>query len=176
MKDQAAFGLVLEAALEHGKPADLCLAAAVCQPLLTPCPLFNVYRISKALAAIAQRRTSALSRRCDLWCPEVELKSDAVRPINWRSHSNPSYRSRIVLKGDLRCSILEALRHDGAGQANSEAALAHLSGATRAAVRKALAALVLEGEVILIKRPGNLRDKAVALRQVAESFLQHSIG
>lgn len=165
--DQATLGLLLECALVHNAAPDLRLAAAACRALTTPQPLFDVHRSAAALAAIAHRTAIPLSRRWGLWCPEVELKSDAVRPVDWLLHWNPSYRSRIIRKGDLRCSILEALRHDVAGQANSEAAVAHLSGATRAAVRKALAALVLEGEVVVTKRPGNLRDKSVTLRRVA---------
>ena len=80
---------------------------------------------------------------------------------------NPTLRDRALRKGDLRTSIMESLLHERAGRADSAAQLARLSGATRAAVRKALARLVAEGEVVLEPRPGNQRDVQVRLRRAA---------
>jgi len=110
-----------------------------------------------------------LSRKWGVWAPEAELKRDAIRPVEWLLAENPGYRERIVRKGDLRCSILEVLRRDvpKGGRVRSESELARLSGATRTAVRKALAALVQEGEVRVAKEAGNERDRVVVLRHAA---------
>jgi hypothetical protein len=162
-RDQAALGLIVDAAVEQGAPADLRIVSNACRKLQAPQPLFDIHRTVPGLESLAQQTASALSRRWGLWTPPVELKPDAIRPVNWLLAQNPSYHSRIVRKGDLRSSILEALRQDANGKAKSEAAVAQLSGATRAAVRNALAALIQEGEIAISKQPGNRRDNTVTL-------------
>lgn len=165
--DQAALGLLLESAVEHKAAADLRVAFEICNTVSVQKPLFNVYQGHASLESLAERTASPLSRRWGLWATEVQLKADAVRPVAWLLTQNPEYQSRVIRKGDLRCSILESLRRDAGGHAKSEAAVAQLSGATRAAVRKALAALVLEGEVVISKKAGNRRDNTVTLQMAA---------
>jgi hypothetical protein len=162
-----ALGLLLEAALERGAASDLAMAVEACGKAPSPGPLFAAQKGNAALGALAERHASALSRKWGVWAPEVTLKDDAVRPVSWILRENPTFRERIIRKGDLRCSILETLRHDAGGRARSESELARLSGATRTAVRKALAALVLEGEVSVGRSPGNDRDHPITLHPAA---------
>jgi hypothetical protein len=139
-----ALGLLLEAAIELGAPRDLAIACEVCNREATPRPLFDVHRTSAALASIAEANASELSRRWGLWSPSIELKSDALRSAAWLHARNPDLRDRFVRKGDLRCSILETLRHDLGGVAASESQLARLCAASRAAINKSLASLAVE--------------------------------
>jgi hypothetical protein len=164
---RAALGLILDLAIGHGAPGELRTALAACAPVAPPRPLSRDFAASPSLVAVAQRNASAPSRHWGLWTPPVELKRDALRPVSWVLARNPAYRDRIIRKGDLRCSILEALRHDAAGRTHSESELARLAGATRAAVRKALRALVQEGAVVIQPRAENGRDHAVVLRSAA---------
>lgn len=164
-KFQAALGLIIEEAVANGATRDLLIASAACEPLATARPLSAVQRDSRALAEIAARRASALSRRWGVWAPPVVLKHDAVRPVDWLLRHNPEYRDRIVRKGDLRASILETLRRDTAARSlPSESALSRLSGATRTAVRKALSALQLEGMITVGVGKTNDRDHPVHLK------------
>ena len=166
-EDRSALGLLLDAVAEHGGPADL-TGIVPCTPVDPPCPLSAEFRRTPALVAISERTASPLSKRWGLWHPEIALKRDAVRPASWVLAHNPTYRDRLLRKGDLRCSIVEALRHDAPeGRTRSEAELARLAGATRAAVRKALADLVREGDVEVLPRAENARDHAVVLHRAA---------
>ncbi len=164
---QAALGLILETALAHGAARDLSVPLEACVRRTVAGPLFAAQQADAGLRAIAEKHATAVSRQWGVWAPEVELKRDAVRPVGWLLEQNPGYRERIVRKGDLRCSILETLRLDTDGRARSESELARLSGATRTAVRKALEALVQEGEVSVAKEHGNDRDHVVVLRRAA---------
>lgn len=164
--DQAALGLIIDEAVANGATRDLLIVAEVCRPQERPSPLSTLQRDSAALARIAEKHASDASRRWGVWAPPVTLKRDALRPVSWLLSRNSGYRDRIVRKGDLRVSILETLRRDvPGGIAPSESALTRLSGATRTAVRKALAALALEGEVTVGAASG--RDHAVSLRTAA---------
>jgi len=165
---QAVLGLIIDEAVENGATRDLRIISDVCRPLATPRPLAAAQR-KGALARIARRTASALSRRWGVWAPPAALRHEAVRPVTWLLHHNPEYRERIVRKGDLRASVLETLRRDTAdGSLPSESALSRLSGATRTAVRKALAALQLEGMVTVGVDPSNDRDHPVHLRAISE--------
>lgn len=165
---QAVLGLVIEEAVKHGATRDLLIVSEVCQPRKCPIPLSNVQRHKRALERIAEQRASALSQRWGVWASAVILKKDAVRPVRWLLSRNPEYIERIIRKGDLRVSIIETLRRDIANQiASSESALTRLSGATRTAVRKALAALELEGAVTVGHEPSNERDHPVRLLNTA---------
>lgn len=164
-RDRAALGLILETAIAHGARGELRVAAAACRPVSPARPLFDeVYR---GVESIPEETATALSRKWGLWVPEVELKRTALRPIQWVLEHNPRFRDRAIRKGDLRCSILEALRHDAQGAAPSELELARLTDTTRAAVRKALAALEQEGAVTVSKEPGNKRNKVIRLKKAA---------
>lgn len=165
---QAVLGLIIEEAVEHGATRDLLIVSEACEPLAAPRPLAAAQQDDGPLARIAARKASDVSRRWGVLAPPVTLKEDAVRPVTWLLQRNPAYRERIIRKGDLRVSILETLRRDVIGHAvPSESALTRLSGATRTAVRKALAALELEGMVTVGAQRQNDRDNLVELRSVA---------
>jgi len=167
---QPALGLLLETAVELGATRELLIAAAVCRPASTASPLFAAYRLDETMVALAKSTATARSRTWGTWAPQMHLKPDIIRPPSWLLTHNETYAARAIRKGDLRCSILESLRRDAHGQAESEAHLARLSGATRAAVRKALAALILEGEVEFIQRNEETREHGVKLCGKGESL------
>ncbi len=161
---QPALGLLIETAVELGATRDLLIVPQVCRAHPRPRPLHDNQRGHVLLEEVARRNASALSLRWGVWTPKVSLKADAIRPVRWLLRENPVLRERIIRKGDLRASILETLRLDiPSATAASESALARLSGATRTAVRKALAALELEGAVAVRKSPDNDRDHPVTL-------------
>jgi len=162
---KAILGLLIEEAVAHAATRDLLIIHDSCEPLTRPRPLSDAQRDNPSLERIAERNASQASRKWRVWTPPVLLKKDAIRPVAWLLEQNPSYRDRIVRKGDLRVSILETLRRDlPKNEAPSESALTRLSGATRTAVRKALAALELEGEITVGESPTNDRDHPVRLR------------
>jgi hypothetical protein len=161
---QAVLGLIIEEAVANRATRDLLIVSGVCEPLADPQPLAAIQRDDNGLQQLAERRASELSRRWGVWASPVVLKEDAVRPVTWLLQHNPEYRERIVRKGDLRASILETLLRDTTdGSIPSESALTRLSGATRTAVRKALAALQLEGMVSVGTDRSNDRDHPVRL-------------
>jgi hypothetical protein len=160
---QAGLGLLLETAVELGASRELLIAAAVCRPAAPARPLFAAYRIDAAMAELARSTASTRSQAWGVWAPEIQTKNDILRPARWVLNHNDTYAARAIRKGDLRCSILESLRRDSGGEAESEAQLARLSGATRAAVRKSLAALVLEGEVQFVGRDGGKGERGERL-------------
>ncbi len=164
---RAALGLILESAIANGGGRELCIPVEACSPCPAARPLFDVHRGNAALERIAANGASALSRKWRVWAPAVALKRDAIRPVGWLLDQNSTFRDRIIRKGDLRSSILEVLRWDSDGHVRSESELARLSGATRTAVRKSLAALMQEGAVASGIRPGNLRDHGITLRSAA---------
>lgn len=165
---QAVLGLVIEEAVEHGATRDLLIVSEVCEALAPPQPLAAVQRNSEPLSRISERRASDRSRRWGVWASPVVPKEDAVRPVTWLLQRNPGFRERIIRKGDLRVSILETLRRDAVEHTvPSESALTRLSGATRTAVRKALASLELEGMVVVGAQRNNDRDNSVQLRGAA---------
>lgn len=114
---------------------------------------------------MAKRKASAISRRWNLWCQPVEFKEDAMRPPSWMMARQPQLRTRADFRGDLRASILAALRHDpGAGE--SEMRLAELAGGSRAQVRNALRNLQMTGRVTSRRVEGANR-REVTLAQAA---------
>lgn len=164
---QPVLGLILETSIELGASRELNIAAEPCKPAANGQPLFTVQRQDEHLRKLALKNASALSRRWGVWAPPVTQKLDAIRPAQWLLDKNPTWSARVIRKGDLRCSILEALRHDTQnGSVDSEAQLARLCSATRAATSKALNSLVQEGAVV-IQRPANTRSHSVALAQAA---------
>lgn len=165
---QAILGLLIEEAVRHGATRELLIVSEECYLLSPAVPLSQVQRDQDSLTRISERRASELSQKWGVWTPPVELKPDAVRPVTWLLDQNNEYRERVIRKGDLRVSIIETLRRDVPGHSvASEAALSRLSGATRAAVRKALDALRLEGVIGLGADAMNERDHPVSLRRVA---------
>jgi len=133
----AAMGLLLSMAKDFSGTDHFNLIIKQCRPLKTPKPLFDVDRLSEKLLRLSQENSSPISRKWGLWCETVELKEDAVCPLEWVMQHNPSLHQRAIFNGNLRASILETLAHDKqAGQ--SESLLARHCHATRKAVREAL--------------------------------------
>ncbi|MEQ9617419.1 MAG: hypothetical protein RLN60_05230 [Phycisphaerales bacterium] len=143
-----ALALILESAIAHGATKDLRIVFDECERAGAPGPLHDVHRASTALRDVAERNASERSREWGVWTPEFDPKPDAIRPVSWLLDRNPEYRRRIVRKGDLRASILEALLWDGEGGVlSSEAEVARQCGASRRATKQALEALEMEGEI-----------------------------
>ena len=163
---QAILGLLIEEAVRHGATRELLIVSEECHPLSPAVPLSRVQRDQTSLAHISERRASDVSQKCGVWTPPVEPKPDAVRSVTWLLDHNTEYRERVIRKGDLRVSIIETLRRDVPGHwVASELALSRISGATRAAVRKALEALRLEGVVCVGTEVINDRDHPVSLTE-----------
>lgn len=159
---RAALGLLLEIAQRGRHPARFAaVIGALRGEAMHPArPLFDVERASAGLAERAERRASAVSRRWGLWCEEIELKTDALRPAAWVMARNPELVMRADFRGDLRASIVAALRHD-ADAGRSELALARSSGGSRAQVRNSLENLEMTGRV---RRAADGRRAGVVLQ------------
>jgi hypothetical protein len=146
-----ALGLILETAGRFARSRHFDSAIAACDAALrrvdpTPQPLFEAQRGSPAMAKLAERRASDLSRRWRRWAQDIECRDDALRLPLWIMQHNPSLRLRADLGGDLRASILATLEDDASAGA-SELELARRCGATRRALRLALDQLELAGHV-----------------------------
>lgn len=163
----ATLGLIVEECIAAGGTRELLIVSEACEPCQPAGPLSRAQRAEASLAEVSKRHASEASARWGAWAPPVELRPDAIRPVSWLLEHNPELRERIIRKGDLRVSIIETLRRDvPGGTVPSEVALANLSGATRAAVRKALVALHLEGVVSVGGDATNDRGHPVVLRVV----------
>lgn len=103
-------------------------------------PLFKVQQDNPVWRRIAESEASAIAKRWGLWCQQIELKTDAIRPAAWIIEQNPTFFDRAVLRGSLRLSIIETLRHNpDAGI--SELQLSKACAANRSAIRSALKGL-----------------------------------
>ena len=143
---QPVLGLLLDTAQQGTHPLEFQTIINILQPASSPRPLFESVSRNKGLSAIAKRKASPLARKWNLWSQESEFKNDALRPASRAIASHPALRTRADFRGDLRASILAALRHDqGAGQ--SETRLAELAGGSRAQIRAALRNLEITGRV-----------------------------
>jgi hypothetical protein len=145
-EDAAALGLLLDIVREKTDTRHFNTVILACRPAVSPHPLFNAEKVNDLFHARAQRRASDISRRWNLWVEPIELKRDAVHSAFWIARTNPVYQDRADFCGDLRCSILETLRHDPHAGA-SELELARNCGATRMAVRSAIEKLALAGRI-----------------------------
>ncbi len=139
-------GLLLDTAQQGTHPREFESVIKHLSPAASPKPLFESARQSKKLADIGRRRASALSRKWGLWAQPIEFKEDAIRPAAWIMSRHPSLRTRADFRGDLRASILAALRYD-ADAGESESRLAELAGGSRSQVRNAIDNLRLTGRV-----------------------------
>lgn len=164
---QAALGLLIEDAVALGASRELAVAAENCRPLARARPLFAVQRGDADLEAIAERHASPLSLQWGVWAPGAQLKHASLRPATWILAHNPSLAERAVRKGDLRASILEVLRRDVPGRLASTSQVARLCSVTRTAARKAVAALVREGAVVVAPTKDNKREHAITLAAAA---------
>jgi hypothetical protein len=138
-------GLLLNIAQQGTHPAQFASIIRELAPTPEPRPLFDVERSSPTLAERSRRRASPISARWGLWCEEIEFKDDALRPASWLMDRNPGLITRADFRGDLRASVLAALKHD-AGAGLSELSLARTCGGSRAQVRSALDNLELTGK------------------------------
>jgi len=162
-RHQPVLGALLALAVRHGASRELLIAAEVCRQADAPGPLFDVHRRSPAFTKLAHRHACSQGLRWNLWLPDEPPKHDTLRPARWIIDRNRDYLDRIVRKGDLRCSILLALRHDTPdGHAKSETALAEMCSANRIAIRNALDDLEREGYTLRQPEPG-ARNIRIAL-------------
>lgn len=133
----AGLGLILTMAKKHAGTGHFNLAIKACKPIYPPEPLFASDKISEKLSLLVKGRSCELGRKWGLWYEDIQLKEDAVRPLDWLMDQNPSLKQRALFGGNLRASILETLRFcPDFGE--SESALARHCYATRKAVREAL--------------------------------------
>lgn len=161
----AILGLLLDTSHQGTHPLEFQSVIKHLKPLEQAQPLFESGRQNAKLAGLAQRKASSLSRKWNLWCQPVEFKDDAIRPASWLIARHPQLRTRADFRGDLRASILAALRHDpGAGE--SQLRLAELAGGSRAQVRSALRNLEMTGRVTARRVEGANR-RQVSLVQAA---------
>ncbi len=153
-EDQPVLGLLLDTAQQGMRPQRFKTITEPCAAWPgRPRPLFDAYRDNPALVRRLTRRASPLSRRWGLLAEPVALKPDAIRPPDWLWRHNPQLAPRADFRGDLRASIVAALRYDRhAG--DSELALSRATGASRAQVRQDLDNLELSGRVRRV-RSGN---------------------
>lgn len=156
----AALGLLLDTVGTMCHTDALDTIKSVCRPAPVPMPLFIVDRASPGMAQFAQARASGLSKRWNLWAEAIELRPDAIRPLDWIMEQNPSLQIRAIFSGTLRASVLVCLEHDVPAEA-SEAQLARLCGVTRKAIHEALDHLELCN---LIRRSRAGRNYQVALK------------
>lgn len=113
---------------------------ALCEPADPSRPLYDVAHHLLAWRRAAEVEASPLSKRWGLWCQPFELKHDAIRPASWVIRHNTTYFDRAVFRGDLRLSLLLALRQEPS-LGISELHLSKMCGVHRSAVRHALEGL-----------------------------------
>lgn len=162
---QPVLGLLLDTAQQGTHPREFDSVLRQLAPASPARPLFEVSRGSEKLTEIARRRASELSGKWGLWAQPVEFKADALRPATWVLTRHPELRTRADFRGDLRASVLAALRHD-AGAGASESRLAELAGGSRSQVRNALRNLELTGRVVA-RRAGEGNRRVVELTAAA---------
>lgn len=143
---QPILGLLLDTAQQGTHPLEFQSVIKNLKAASSPRALFETASQNRGLTALAKRKASPLAKKWNLWCQEIEFKDDALRQASWTIANHPTLRTRADFRGDLRASILAALRHDeDAGQ--SESRLAELAGGSRAQVRAALRNLEITGRV-----------------------------
>lgn len=155
-------GLLLDTAQQGTHPREFESIIKHLSTEASPKPLFENFRENEKLVVIARHRASALSRKWGLWAQPIEFKEDAIRPASWMMARYPTLRTRADFRGDLRASILAALRHDpNAGE--SESRLAELAGGSRSQVSNALRNLKITGRVVARRAEGaNRREIQLA--------------
>lgn len=159
-EELATMGFLLEIAQQGTHPARFASIIAKCRPVRPARPLFEVERRTPELVARCERRASDLSRRWGVWCEPFELRHALIHPPEWVLRHNPSLRTRLDFRGDMRAAAIAALEHDpGAGE--SEVALARAAGGSRSQVRAALDNLELTGRVRRIKDTASRRTRIV---------------
>ncbi len=160
---QPVLGLLLDIAQQGTHPLEFETIIKTLKPAKQPQALFASSRKNPKLRDLAKRKASSISRKWNLWCQPIEFKDDAIRPASWLMRRHPEFITRADFRGDLRASILAALRFDpDAG--HSELRLAELAGGSRAQLRSALGNLEMTGRVSTRKADGaNRREVALAI-------------
>lgn len=162
---QPVLGLLLDIAQQGTHPLEFETIIKILKPAKQPQALFASSRKNPKLRDLAKRKASSVSRKWNLWCQPIEFKDDAIRPASWLMRRHPEFLTRADFRGDLRASILAALRFDpDAG--HSELRLAELAGGSRAQLRSALGNLEMTGRVMTRKADGANR-REVSLQQVS---------
>lgn len=157
-------GFLLDLAIKHGATPTLNTAAKVCGAFDRLHPLFNIHQGSLAREQMAQANACLEAKRRGLLAPDVEIRLDTLRPASWIIQQNPQWMDRAIRKGDLRCSIIEVLRHDVPGaRLSREAELLPLCAANRPAISTALSDLELEGAIVREIDSEDRRRHAIAL-------------
>ena len=157
----AALGLLLDTVGTMCHTDALEVVRLSCRPAAISMPLFTVDRASPGLAEFAKARASRISKRWNLWAEAIELKPQALRPLDWIMEKNPFLQVRAIFSGGLRSSALACLQHDSPAGA-CEAELARLCGVTRKAIHEALDHLEICN---LIHRSRAGRNYQVSLKQ-----------
>ena len=161
-RDSARLGLLLETAQDLIGTDVFQPVLAACRPWAPPEPLFALARNRAALARLAEKSASRISRNWGLWTgPLDRLKPESLRPASWIAQHNPTFVLRALLKGDVRSKVIAALAEQELAEV-SETALTRLAGCTRRAMHLALDNLESAG-LILRKRQG--RSYAISLCQ-----------
>jgi len=159
---QPILGLLLDTAQQGTHPRDFDSIIRHLSPNPSPQPLFAAARQSEKLRTIVRRRASTLSRKWGLWMQPIEFKEDALRPASWMMARYPGLRTRADFRGDLRASVLAALRHD-ANAGESESRLAELAGGSRSQVRNAIENLLITGRAAVCRaEDSNRRQVSLA--------------
>jgi len=143
---QPAMALLLDTVIDH-EPRHVHRfhgAIAVCRPARRAGPLLDIDRKNKSLARLAEQSATVISRKWGLWLDAIELKFDALRPPEWIAQRHPALALRALVGGDLVASVLAEAQADSAAF-KSEVELARRCGASRPAIREAIAKLRLAG-------------------------------
>lgn len=120
-------------------------------------------------ADLAEKRASKLSRKWGRWMIDFDIRDDALRPPEWISANNPSIRDRAMVGGDLSATIIDVLQRQS-GRVDSEAELARLCGATRAAVRDAVRRLRLSYRVRQERANGSNAIELIEMERPFSAF------
>lgn len=162
---QSVLGLLLDTAQQGTHPKEFESVIKCLAPAASPMPLFKSARGNEKLEGIARSRASDLARKWGWWAQPIEFKEDALRPASWVMARHPELRTRADFRGDLRASVMAALRHDS-GAGDSETRLAQLAGGSRSQVRNAIDNLQLTGR-IAIRRAVGANRREIALAEAA---------
>ena len=162
---QPVLGLLLDIAQQGTHPLEFETIIKTLKPAKQPRALFASSRKNPKLQDLAKRKASSISKKWNLWCQPIEFKDDAIRPASWLMRRHPEFITRADFRGDLRASILAALRFDpDAG--HSELQLAELAGGSRAQLRSALRNLEMTGRVFTRKAKGANRREMISAERL----------
>jgi len=149
------FGLMLETIREKSGTRRFDSLIEWCPAAAEPDHLFDIARITPTTAKLSREKASKTSIRWGRWAEDFDLKNDALKSARWIIENNPSFRYRMIYKGNLRASILAELENNP-GSGRSESELSRACGSSRPAIVAALRDLEQAG-FIRQKSEGNRR-------------------